>query len=195
MAALLGPVDGLRRDGDVEVGHPTGQAAGRHHLRELQRAGAVASVPQEPDEVDALLPGERGELDDADDHVGRGGRGDGGGPAADRLPDDDGRPAEVADDGDEVTGDVRALVRRPRGAGVAAAADVHVRDPVAGGDELRDDEPVRVAAVAHAVCEDHEGADAGDVHGDGPVGGGDVFEHDGLLAAEWLMPIAISYDH
>ena len=41
-------------------------------------------------------------------------------------------PAEVAHDGDEVAGDVGAAVAVPAEAGVAAAADVDVGDPVTG---------------------------------------------------------------
>ncbi|OEI67747.1 hypothetical protein Cus16_2495 [Curtobacterium sp. ER1/6] len=87
----------------------------------------------------------------------------------------------MPDHGDQVTRDVGPAVAAPLGTGVAAAADVDVRDPVPGGDEGRDDEAVGPATVAHPVREDDERAVAGEVVGDGAAGDGEVFGHVGLL--------------
>ena len=128
----------------------------QHRPQQAQGTGAVALDPQQGAERDRLLAGERRQLDEAGDQVGRGGGGDGRGAAADRLADDHGRATEVADEGDQVAGDVGAAVAVPAEARVTAAPDVDVGDPVAGGDQRRGDEAVGVPAVADAVGEDDQ---------------------------------------
>ena len=61
-------------------------------------------------------------------------------------------------DGDQVTGDVGAAVTVPAEAGVTAAADVDVRDPVPGRDQGRGDEAVGVPAVARCRAQAPRGA-------------------------------------
>ena len=90
-------------------------------------------------------------------------------------------PPSCTDEGDEVAGDVRTAVAVPAEVGVAAAAEVDARHPVAGGDEARDDEAVGVPAVADAVGEHDEGALAGDVVGELAGADGELSGHVVLL--------------
>ena len=105
---VAGVVGGLGRVGQVEVAQPQAQAA--EHLRAGQQEGApaVAADPQQPAQVGLWFPGERVDLDDPADLLRSRRRGDGGGPARERVPDDDRGPAQMADQREQVAGDVGA---------------------------------------------------------------------------------------
>ena len=74
----------------------------------------------------------------------------------DGLADDDGRPTEVSDEGDDVTARRRTAVVVPAEAVVATTADVEVGDAVTRVHQLWGEEAVGVPAVPHPVGQDDE---------------------------------------
>jgi hypothetical protein len=82
------------------------------------------------------------------------------------VPDDDRGAAEVADQGEQVAGDIGAGYRRPAHAGLAVPAQVRGDHAVAGPGQFGRQEPVDLPAVADAVRQHHQRALPGHVVGD-----------------------------
>ena len=98
-----------------------------------------------------LLAGERRQLDHRGDQLRDRRGGDGDRAARDGVTDQHRRAAQVADQGDQVAGDVGARVGRPLSAGLPTAAQIHRGDTVTSLDQGGDEEAVSLPAVAHAV--------------------------------------------
>lgn len=189
-AEPLGPVGRLDAGvGHVEVRAPERHAAERARAEQSQHALPEALDPQVA-EADRLLAGERRRLDHRSDQRGLLRGGDGGGAAGDRVADEQGRAAQVADHGELVAGDGGAAPGRPADAGLAAAAQIDRGDPIAGRHQRRDHGTVRGAAVAHAVRENDQRAGPRHLVSDRAAVDGKILGHD--IPQVWLTWLAKS---
>lgn len=121
--------------------------------------GEASPIPpygEQPAEVQLLDPGERVDLDDRSDHFRSLSCGNGG-AAGQRVPDDHRGAAEVPDDAEEVTRNVRATGgglaghRRPVEAGLAVPPQVRVHHPDSRVGQERHEVAIVVPPGTHAV--------------------------------------------